>query len=238
MRRLASGTVLYGYASVLPAKADLAHAPVWVAPNSLYFRSDIAVSNQKNRREILYVGRLEPAKKLPLLIHGFAQSGLHHQGYRLSIVGHGSQLEELRALARDLSLQDACDFVGRVYDTESIKQIYGRSVCSVSPGYAGLSLTQSVGFGVPVLVADDEPHSPEIELDRTGAVSYFTSDSPAALADALIKVCGVDHAEDSGGWSRTVASSYSAESMAQGLVAAYRNESQSLEEDGWPPNEI
>ena len=58
---------------------------------------------------------------------------------------------------------------------------------SVSPGYVGLSLTQSLWFGVPALIARDEPHAPEIEAAKPGMNAvFFDSDEPEALGKALV----------------------------------------------------
>jgi len=233
MRKISSGTVLYGYSSLPTAQSEVPGKPVWVAPNSLYPQSEISVDRSDNRKSILYVGRLERAKKLPLLIEGFALSGLYRDGYKLVIVGHGSQLEDLRTKARELGVETHCYFAGRIYDTASIKLLYKEAMCSVSPGYAGLSLTQSIGFGVPVLVADDEPHSPEIELASSGAVQFFSSDSPTSLATLLRRTADAQPSALPERWSRLVAESYSAEAMAAGLVAAFKNEPQLLLQNDW-----
>ena len=234
MRRISSGTILYGYDSVETARAELLGGPVWVAPNSLYPRSELGFDKNFARNRILYVGRLENAKKLDLLVAAFAHSELYSKGYQLTIVGHGSQADHLQDIARELSVDTYCQFIGRTYDAKIVRELYNEAICSVSPGYAGLSLTQSIGFGVPVLVADNELHSPEIELDRTGAVHYFTSDSVQSLASSLCEIAAVDWTSSATGWSNTVARYYCAESMAAGLIAAFRNEEQSLGKDGWP----
>ncbi len=234
MRRLASGTVLYGYDSVVAARAEVPNRPVWVAPNAVYRQKDIHVSSGADRNAVVYVGRLEPAKKVDLLIRAFGRSRLAEHGTELVLVGHGSDHDRLRRLAEELNLGASCRFAGRIYDVIRLADLYAQAFCSASPGYAGLGLTQSIGFGVPVAVADAEPHSPEIELQRSGAVHYFPSDSPEGLATALRELSGSWTHSDAVRWSRAVAVSYSAESMAAGLVSAFRGTPQSLDGKGWP----
>ena len=59
---------------------------------------------------------------------------------------------------------------------------------SVSPGYVGLSITQSFGFGVPIIIGRDEPHAPEIECAIEGKnCAFFASDNPQDFADKMLE---------------------------------------------------
>lgn len=234
MRRLATGTVLYGYDSVIPAKLDLPNQDVWVAPNSLYPARDLGRSPENGVRDtVLYVGRLVADKKVDLLIRAF--SLIDSEGLQLVIAGEGEQREELERLTAELGCSGRVKFLGSVTGKSDLKDLYSRALCAVSPGYAGLSLTQSLGFGVPILVADDEPHAPEIELEKLGGVIRFAEDSVQSLAEAIEgmdrnpfeQAMGNALAED-------VSKFYSAETMAAGLFDALHNNPIELDEQGWP----
>ncbi|WP_112300867.1 glycosyltransferase [Rhodococcus wratislaviensis] len=233
MRRISNGTVLYGYGSVQPALQELPNHPVWVAPNSLYRACEI-FSTESPLERILYVGRLESAKKVDLLLRGFAESGLSDAGIRLTIVGEGTQLPELAALSDQIGITNSIEFLGHIGDRATLQEIYASTICSVSPGYAGLSLTQSLGFGVPILVSRDEPHAPEIELSRFGGVTYFDTDDAMSLARALNVAAASKSYAGRQPLSSKIASTYSAEAMANGLIAALGNTDQSLGSNGWP----
>jgi glycosyltransferase involved in cell wall biosynthesis len=235
MRSISNGTILYGFDSVGPAKRELLDSPVWVAPNALYKREDVAASQIENatRNEILYVGRLEPQKKVGLLIDAFAASGLAADGIVVVIAGTGSCLPNLRRRVDELDLSGSVSFVGDVYGTQEVAALYSRALCAVSPGYAGLGLTQSIGFGVQVATADDEPHSPEIELVRSGAITFFSSDNVDSFASTLRGLAEVrPESGQRDEWSSWVAARYVAESMAAGLLSALRDEIQMFSHDG------
>jgi glycosyltransferase involved in cell wall biosynthesis len=234
MRRLAAGTLLYGYDAVLAARSELPRQPIWVVPNALYDRTEISIGDGQ-RDAVVYVGRLEPAKKIDLLIRAFAGSDLHKDGVRLIVVGAGAEKKMLMGLAGSLGIDGACDFIESTFDVADLRGIYDRAICSSSPGYAGLGLTQSLGFGVPVVVGDDEPHSPEIELKKTGGVYFFQSDSANALSQALRSVALSAVDDERATWSSFVAAHYSSESMAQGFCDAVLDVPQLLGPDGWPP---
>jgi glycosyltransferase involved in cell wall biosynthesis len=104
-----------------------------------------------------------------------------------------------------------------------VAQFYGASFVSVSPGSVGLSLTQSLSFGIPMIIARQEMHGPEIEAARDGFNALFVdSDDPSQIADALVTM-----ALDRERWAgrrneiaRDCANRYSAETMAAGFSRA------------------
>lgn len=234
LRRLSHGTVVYGYDSVRAAENEIPRLSVWVAPNSLYPRDLLGTVAQGQRSDVLYVGRLVTDKKVDLLIRGFARSAVPQQGGRLVIVGVGDQREKLERLARDLECAQHVCFTGAITDPSDLRRRYARAFCSVSPGYAGLSLTQSLGFGVPVLVADDEPHAPEIELARFGGVSFFSSDESDELADALDQAWPGRAAIPHEKLAEPIQRYYSAEVMANGLADALKGNVDKTRDDRWP----
>lgn len=227
MRKLSAGTILYTYSNLDRAIRDMPNSNVWVAPNSLYKLSDIGPAHGEDpRNAVLYVGRFEPAKKLPLLIKGFSQFALAHPGARLVLVGDGSEVQVLRSLVHELGIEAQVVFTGWVDDAGDLRRLFGTAFCSVSPGFAGLGLTQSLGFGIPMAVARNEPHSPEIELEASGGVAWFPSDDPLALSSTLAGLWARRDRLPSETISSHVASRYSAEAMAGGLLAALKDQDQ------------
>lgn len=221
MRRLSDGIVLYTYSDLERATQEMPDRKAWVAPNSLYEERFIRPSDvNAHRGDVLYVGRLVAQKKPELLMRGFAIAASTGQELRLVIVGDGPELSGLRSLATKLNIDQRVVFKGWVSDPQELASIYSTSICSVSPGFVGLSVTQSAGFGVPMLVARDEPHSPEVELAEVGAIRWFESDSPHSLANAIAGASeDCEHVPDRQ-LSEWVAKHYSAEAMADGLLAA------------------
>jgi glycosyltransferase involved in cell wall biosynthesis len=226
MRKLAHGTISYTYNDMRKARRDLPDGPVWVAPNALYPRAEI-VPAEKNveaeRNEILYVGRFVETKKVDLLIQGFAIAAKSNASIRLRLVGGGQAASSLQDLVSSHGIIDRVSFDGWVEGADSLRSTYSRAFCSVSPGFAGLGLTQSLGFGVPMIVADAEPHSPEIELADSGGVTWFRSDSPHGLATAINDAWARRDKVPDFQLSEKIRSRYSAESMADGIIYALLN---------------
>jgi len=223
MRSLADGIISYTRTQATELRA-LHGVPVYAAPNALYLRNEMGFADPSERDAVVYVGRIEPNKKVSLLVEGFALATARSPEMRLIVVGDGAELETLRQRATELPCADRVSFLGHVDDIETLRGIYARAFVSVSPGYVGLSITQSFAFGVPMLIARDENHSPEIEAAREGGNSaFFDSGEASALSEGLLEFWrsrndwhakGAQIAAD-------CAREYSVEAMADGIVAAF-----------------
>lgn len=183
MRRLASGLLFYTEGQDLEFRATYPRypSPTFVAPNALYDAKAMGVATGSSApTDFVYVGRLVEAKKVGLLLDAFRLFSAIHPESTLHIVGSGDRQMQLASAVSDLGKK--IKFHGHISDVEQLRSIYALSVASVSPGYVGLSVTQSLSFGVPMIIARDEPHSPEIEClveDFNG--TFFESDSPKDL---------------------------------------------------------
>lgn len=188
-RTLASVIVVYTESQRKALSRKMPEKKIFAAPNALYRRSDMRPAQRPARpTDILYVGRLIPEKKPLLLLRGYL-SALRRlpTDVRLIFVGTGPELTSLMRAARPAGARVL--FLGHISDSQRLREIYRSAIASVSPGYVGLSITQSIGFGVPMVLADDEPHSPEIEAAHAGVnACFFRADDPESLADALIQI--------------------------------------------------
>src|ERR1019366_2566983 len=107
---------------------------------------------------------------------------------RLVLVGRGPGREQVDVLARKRG-RGRIVLAPGTFDRIELRTHYERALFTVSPGFVGLSLVQSISFGVPMLIARDESHAPEIEAAEEGVNAVlFPSDDPDALADAMVAV--------------------------------------------------
>jgi glycosyltransferase involved in cell wall biosynthesis len=164
---------------------------IWVASNACVSVHDCrpveAAPDLVN--SFLYVGRLVAEKKVRLLLESFIEGiskGTLSSDVRLVFVGDGGERLALEMRAKEAGVEHRVDFVGHVSAVSELRRYYARAICSVSPGYVGLSATQSFSFGVPMLIARDEFHSPEIEACKEGFnADFFESNSTDSLLDGL-----------------------------------------------------
>jgi len=226
MRSMSDGLVTYTRSQA----AELAELhpvkDIYTAPNALYFRNEIGFSENTTRTDIIYVGRLESSKKVLDLLMAFELIAHHLPDYcRLVIVGEGNLRSTLDKMVSDSPLGRRIKLMGHIDIYESLKELYGRAFVSVSPGYVGLSITQSFAFGVPMIISRHEPHSPEIEaaVENRNCV-YFESDDVNALAQKILSVW-----QDRRLWcsrgaeiAHFCADEYSVEAMGEGIIRALK----------------
>ncbi len=193
MFRRCDGFISYTRSQAAQLRREFPSLPIWVASNAVMWRQECRFLPRPPAEvdTIIYVGRLVAEKRPWLLLEAFLQAagnGSLPPEARLRLVGDGPERAALSARATASGLGSRIEFTGHVAGIDRLRELYAPAVCSVSPGYVGLSATQSFGFGVPMLVADGEAHSPEIEAcePRQNAEFFPSGDAPAlarALAD-------------------------------------------------------
>lgn len=226
--RQCNGFLAYTQSQAQQLREDYPFLKVWVAANScVHVRDCTPVKALLNEVDsILYVGRLVDSKKVRLLLEGFIIARKNKQfpkSIRLVFIGDGPERSELEVLVKAAGISECVEFVGHVSSIPTLREYYSRSICSVSPGYVGLSATQSFSFGVPMVIARNEFHSPEIEACKEGFnAAFFESDDPQSLAASLMSAVlrknrSILNRKNLSDWT---ASHYSFEVMHEAFVEA------------------
>jgi glycosyltransferase involved in cell wall biosynthesis len=101
---------------------------------------------------VLYVGRLQPRKRLDLLIRACAALPEDMQP-RLRLVGDGPERSALEALAREV--YPRAEFAGAQFGAELASQFTAADLF-VLPGTGGLAVQEAMSYGLPVIVAQGD----------------------------------------------------------------------------------
>lgn len=203
------------------ALAGKTRRATFVAPNAVCSRASTTVA-QGTARNVVQIGRLVDGKRPALTLKAWASVCHLLPDSDLIFVGAGPLEQDLRDQAGQLRIEDRVRFAGHISDPEALRKIFGDAFVTVSAGYAGLSITHGFAHGVPALIADDEPHAPEIALANNRNSKLFSAKSPQALARILLEMY-----TDASLWnsrraeiSECTLENYSAESMADGFLSA------------------
>jgi glycosyltransferase involved in cell wall biosynthesis len=228
MRSIAIGMIVYTEKQASELRDQCAYrGKIIVAPNSLYSLDDMqSVSSSENSNSFIYCGRLVKEKRVDLLPAALKYATDRNSEIKLLIVGDGPERTSLESQFTKLGVtQDKYKFFGQIDDILKLKELYSSSIFSISPGYVGLSITQSLGFGIPMIISEHEDHAPEIEaacVDENCIL--FDRFEPDALGKAIIKAYG-----DRLLWksrreniSLDCRSRYSAEIMATRIQSAFK----------------
>ncbi len=190
MRKLASQIIVYTNQQKNELKKKMPNKHIVAAPNALFYSSQMISENHNNPNNILYVGRLVKDKKPFFLVKAFERALADiPTDTQLKIVGDGVEKIAIANFIEEKGLSKRVKLLGHINDFSELKKLYKNSICSVSPGYVGLSITQSFGFGVPMIISKDENHSPEIEAAVDGVNSvFFKTDDLVSFRESLLRI--------------------------------------------------
>jgi glycosyltransferase involved in cell wall biosynthesis len=127
---------------------------------------------QQDDKVIIYVGRIEPPKKISDIINIAILLIEEDPRYKLILVGDGVQIGEMKELVKRANLQDNIQFLGLRKSTE-LPQLYSASDVSILlSGNEGspLSVKESLACGVPVIANDVGDIKTVIKDDFNGFV--------------------------------------------------------------------
>jgi glycosyltransferase involved in cell wall biosynthesis len=127
---------------------------------------------------VAYLGRLEPYKRVDLLLRAVARLTARFPQLELVLVGRGSSREALERLAGQLGIAERTHFAGFVSDDERDALVAQARVCvcpSVKEGW-GITVIEANAVGTPV-VATDAPGLRDAVRD--GETGLLVADGPA-----------------------------------------------------------
>lgn len=191
IRNLGDYIIVYTESQKLELKEVMPNKRIFIAPNATFFREEMVVNdNYTQAQNIIYVGRLSNEKKPILLVKGFHKSLQDLPAEtKLIIVGDGEQKNKIARYVDKHKIKSRVEILGHISNYHTLRELYNKSLVSVSPGYIGLSVTQSFSFGVPMIVSKNENHSPEIEAVNEGFNAiYFETNNIESLKDGILKV--------------------------------------------------
>lgn len=141
--------------------------------------------------QLLYVGRIEPAKKLPVLLyalHRLKQLSVPYD-FRLNCIGGGSDLDAMRALCHTLKLAELVDFVGPVHEQHRLAEYFLAADIFILPSAGGLAVNQAISYGLPVILSQADGSERDMVHDGQNGLFFQAgqSDDLAHKIDLLAK---------------------------------------------------
>lgn len=136
-------------------------------------------------RRLVCVGRLFPTKGQDVLIRALALLKERAPCVRIEFLGGGPEEGTLRKLAREVSVEDACEFAGAVSHAEVLRRV-ARADATVVPSRSDncpLVVIESLALGVPLVASKV---GGIVETIDEGVEGFLVPpDDAAALADRL-----------------------------------------------------
>ncbi len=205
--RLAHGLLLYGHnAKCVGLACGFEPDRLHVIYNSLDYRAQeqtrasldpdaVAATRRKvyggdDHPAVMTITRLQPAKKLGMLIEAATECDRRGRPVSLLFVGDGPERDRLESLARERGVR--AHFAGAVYDERVIAEYFAASDLCVIPGPAGLTVMHSLAYGTPFITNDDaSSQMPEFEAVVHGVNgALFRAGDTADLATHILSCTG------------------------------------------------
>ena len=127
---------------------------MFVANNTVRVRKlDIDWAEKKS---LLFIGTLYLEKGLQLLLDSYKEAFSKTENVLpLTIVGGGSEYEKVCQWIKDNNLSEHITLTGPIYDEAKKSEFFAKSIACISPLQAGLSVLESMGYGVPFITSED-----------------------------------------------------------------------------------
>lgn len=212
-------------AATLPAKGI--RTPVQTISNPVVFgdTADVVPAARDGAFVVLFAGRLNPEKNIPLLLRGFAALYRTRPDAVLWIAGRGSQLQSLEALASELGVASRVRFLGFL-EHDALARRYAACDVFVLPSLVetqGLVAMEAMWFAKPVVLADSIISSPEL-VDEGINGCIIDHRDPQALGSVLTALAAdPERCLRMGAAGHTKTSAWQPQAVVDALEAAYRN---------------
>lgn len=219
----ADANIFYSEAAKADFKPYVTENKLFVANNTFDVGKRVKAYEYADKKRILFVGSLDERKQNDVLIQSFYNIiDKINPSIQLTIIGEGVQRANLEALVNTLQLNSRVSFEGKINETEKLKHYYEESIVSVSFGQAGLSVLQSLGYGVPFVTKKNAISGGEKTNIINGYNGFFCEDSEASLSTQLLKMCSdMDFSRQIGANAYDYYSQYcTIECMAEGFTKA------------------
>jgi phosphatidylinositol alpha-mannosyltransferase len=198
--------------------ADFAAGDYQVIPNGVELPPEVDPGNRRD--QIVFLGRHDPRKGLPVLLRAWPR--LRESGLRLRVVG-ADPLAVRLLLARLRLSDEGIDVLGFL-DDETLTAELATAKLLVAPSLGnesfGMVITRAFACATPV-VASDIPGYRELVTPETGAL--VPPGDPAALAEAITAVLADEDARAARGHAarELAASRYAWPLIARRLADGY-----------------
>ena len=166
--------------------------PVLVVPNGVdteFFRP-AAKRHESSPVRLLFVGRFQPQKNIPVLLDQIAalRARPGSPPMTLEIIGNGPLRGEIEARVAQLGLNDVVVFRGWL-DRVELRDAYQSADCVVNPSlYEGMPnvVLEAMACGTPVVASRVAGNETLVRDGQTGLL--FNLEQPGALATCLLRL--------------------------------------------------
>ena len=160
---------------------------LFVANNTVEITDIIEIP--KFKKHFLFVGTLYKEKKIFDLLSAYKLAfEIKKEIYPLIIIGNGEEYNNIVQWINQNQLQDKITLTGAIYDQKELREYYKDAIACLSPGQAGLTVLNSMAYGVPFVTAENAITGGEIFNISNDVNGIIYNENSSNLADIIIEL--------------------------------------------------
>lgn len=151
MERRADALVFYAQEAIdLHVRRGFKGPKMFVAPNTTTVLKREVRPEMKD--SIMFIGSLYLEKGLQILLDAYKAAYEENNNIMcLKLVGGGKPLPMIKQWVTDNQLDSRIEVLGPIYDNETKADLFKKTLACISPLQGGLSVLESMGYGVPFI---------------------------------------------------------------------------------------
>lgn len=135
-------------------RAGFNEEKLFVACNTVEINQNF--KSRSVRDSLLFIGTLYMQKGLLMLLENYKKAYEINSGILpLNIVGGGDEYATVEGWIKNNGLSNKIFLHGAVFDSQKKSDVFSKAVACLSPLQAGLSVLESMGYGVPFITMHD-----------------------------------------------------------------------------------
>lgn len=158
---------------------------LFVANNTVEIKERIQIPPIK--KHFLFVGTLYKAKKIYDLLEAYQNAYQKNNNIQpLIIIGDGVERSNIDKWVEQNNLIDKITLTGAIFDQNLLKDYYQDAIVCISPGQAGLTVMNSMAYGVPFVTSKNAITGGEIFNISNGVNGIIYDGLMSSLSEIIL----------------------------------------------------
>lgn len=132
------------------AKMGIPRGKMFEAPNTVEVRP---LTEPIEKDSVLFIGTLYKQKGLQALLDAYYKLKDVDSLPKLRIIGKGPDSNAINSWISENNMSNLVEMIGAIYDVDEKAKYFARAYACISPQQAGLSVPESMGYGVPFITS-------------------------------------------------------------------------------------